>query len=479
MFPQTPREIQILPFDVSLSQIFGGSTAINQNYLFIGDPGYDNYRGVVFVYKKKDSTWTYLKKIIPPDIQPGDHFGTIYLNDDHLFISSTNKKISGLQRGTVYYYKIENDNFILKQTIQPDLSYRPQKFGNAIYSFEDKLIIGCYYAMPNFYPSGAAFLYKKIDSLYYPEHVFLSKDSIYNQNFGYSVAIDSSAIYIGTPYDDNPSGFMAGAVFVYKKYPSEWTLVQKVVPDNSSDHMSFGHYIILDKEYVYISAPVDLMGDKPGEVYIFKKSEELEKIGKLENLNNKRDSFGGAMAFLNDTLLVSALDDTIIGNQYVGAIYTFRKMNTGEFKLMYRILSSDSSYGFGFTVSLISGWLVSSDPFGKVANKYIGKVYLFSDQITSVELESPAIVGKLYLYQNYPNPFNPVTTIKYLLPESGTVHVKIFDILGREIAILYNGWKQKGEHEFIFNASSYSSGVYIYQIISGTQVRSRKMLLSK
>lgn len=83
------------------------------------------------------------------------------------------------------------------------------------------------------------------------------------------------------------------------------------------------------------------------------------------------------------------------------------------------------------------------------------------------------------LEQNYPNPFNPSTKIKFQLPKDGFVTLKVYDILGKEIATLINEEKSQGKYEVNFNASNLSSGVYIYKIQAGDFVSSRKMILLK
>ncbi|MDR3666572.1 MAG: T9SS type A sorting domain-containing protein [Ignavibacteriaceae bacterium] len=83
------------------------------------------------------------------------------------------------------------------------------------------------------------------------------------------------------------------------------------------------------------------------------------------------------------------------------------------------------------------------------------------------------------LSQNYPNPFNPSTTIKYQIPESGMVSLKIYDILGREVANLVNEYKNQGKYDINFNASKLASGVYIYQFRVNDYVSSKKMILLK
>lgn len=84
-----------------------------------------------------------------------------------------------------------------------------------------------------------------------------------------------------------------------------------------------------------------------------------------------------------------------------------------------------------------------------------------------------------YSINNYPNPFNPTTTINYQLPENGFVTIKIYDMLGKEIATLVNEQKSAGYHTATFDASKLTSGVYIYTINVNSFTQSRKMLLMK
>ena len=86
--------------------------------------------------------------------------------------------------------------------------------------------------------------------------------------------------------------------------------------------------------------------------------------------------------------------------------------------------------------------------------------------------------------QNYPNPFNPATTISYTLPEAGAVQIKIYDILGREVAKLVDEQKSAGKHSVVWNGNYDSgkmaaSGNYFYRIICGDFVQTKKMILLK
>ena len=92
-------------------------------------------------------------------------------------------------------------------------------------------------------------------------------------------------------------------------------------------------------------------------------------------------------------------------------------------------------------------------------------------------IENKIIPSTFKLYQNYPNPFNPITKIRYRIPETGFVTLKVYDILGRDVATLVNGYKPAGNYELEFDASSLSSGVYFYRLTAGTFTTTKQMIL--
>ena len=100
----------------------------------------------------------------------------------------------------------------------------------------------------------------------------------------------------------------------------------------------------------------------------------------------------------------------------------------------------------------------------------------FTNGVVSVEDENNLITD-FSLFQNYPNPFNPSTSIQYAVSNRQFVSLKIYDVLGKELATLVNEEKPAGNYEVNFNASSLSSGVYFYTLRAGSFVQTKKMLL--
>lgn len=101
-----------------------------------------------------------------------------------------------------------------------------------------------------------------------------------------------------------------------------------------------------------------------------------------------------------------------------------------------------------------------------------------SSEATSVT-EDGELPSKITLSQNYPNPFNPTTMIRFALPQSEFVTLRVYDTVGRQVATLVNGQTAAGMHQVTFDATNLSSGVYIYQLQAGSQILNSKMILVK
>jgi len=105
--------------------------------------------------------------------------------------------------------------------------------------------------------------------------------------------------------------------------------------------------------------------------------------------------------------------------------------------------------------------------------------YLAEGGLTDVPLRSSEIPGSFSLAQNYPNPFNPTTLIEFTLPNTANVDLKVFNVLGQEVATLVHGVFTAGKYSTSFSAKDLASGVYIYRLTAGSNVDTRKMILMK
>ena len=150
----------------------------------------------------------------------------------------------------------------------------------------------------------------------------------------------------------------------------------------------------------------------------------------------------------------------------------FVNHNNGDFHLL------PSSQPLDIGTSLVSS-IVAIDLDGVTRPQGSGYDIGAYEYTSTTSVEDEKVVNDFKLYQNYPNPFNPSTTIQYAIDSRQFVTLKVYDILGKEVATLVNEEKPAGSYEIDFDAHNLSSGIYFYQLIVGNYIQTRKMVLLK
>jgi uncharacterized Ntn-hydrolase superfamily protein len=168
----------------------------------------------------------------------------------------------------------------------------------------------------------------------------------------------------------------------------------------------------------------------------------------------------------SDTLLASG-KEILLSNTGAGTLSTISDLANGIYEAT---ITSPSAIGNDtISAKVISG----SDTvtiFWKAVVTYVNP--------TSVE-EKNSFQLEFHLYQNYPQPFNPSTTIDYQIPFTEFVSLKVYDVLGKEVATLVNEEKPAGSYEVEFNGTKLSSGVYLYKMQAGSFTDTKKLILVK
>jgi hypothetical protein len=198
----------------------------------------------------------------------------------------------------------------------------------------------------------------------------------------------------------------------------------------------------------------------------------------------------------NDNILLAKLEGDIIP---VELLAFEGNVEANYVKLQWKTATEKNNYGFniecssdktnwneiGFvkgnitsttphTFSFIDSSLQTGTVYYRLKQIDLNGTYTYSNEI-KIEL-SPLIFS---LEQNYPNPFNPVTTISYSIPAQANVKLDVYNILGQKVVTLVNEFKLSGRYSIEFNAESFASGIYIYQLTSGNYTLTKKMLLLK
>ena len=133
----------------------------------------------------------------------------------------------------------------------------------------------------------------------------------------------------------------------------------------------------------------------------------------------------------------------------------------------------------GNWVPFDGGIITIENPDGFIEHLWTYEAFVYYGKPTSADVEGNFLLKDFELSQNYPNPFNPSTTIKFQIPRNGFVTLKVYDVLGNEVATLVSEEKPAGSYKVEFDGSNLASGIYIYRLTSGNYTASKKLILLK
>jgi hypothetical protein len=174
--------------------------------------------------------------------------------------------------------------------------------------------------------------------------------------------------------------------------------------------------------------------------------------------------------------------DILLANQPGGDLAVYINDGNGNFQHLYRVGTGYRPSGIVYEDFTGNGvkdvGVICSPATSGVGINYVNILEGIGGTV-SVDEIIIKIPDQYELFQNYPNPFNPSTKITFTLPEASQVKLTVFNILGEEVKTLINENRDAGHHTVDFNASGFSSGVYLYKIQAGNFVQVRKMILTK
>lgn len=253
-----------------------------------------------------------------------------------------------------------------------------------------------------------------------------------------------------------------GAKFVFAKQGTQSlilgpgnTLTALPIEISSGTTLDVGSSVLAGSGIFILNENATLMTSLAGGV-----NEFLSGVtGNITLADGSSYGFNGTTTQITSTRMPTIVTDLIINNP-AGVTLSQGTTINGVLRLIAGVFDNTIPFSLG-----PNGWI-----------SYEGGSLLFPVSITSHE---PNIPQTFFVEQNYPNPFNPSTAIRFGLPSASQVTAKIFNLLGEEVMMLFNGHLQAGRYELIVDGTDLSSGIYIYQIQAGTAIYSKRMLLLK
>jgi hypothetical protein len=285
--------------------------------------------------------------------------------------------------------------------------------------------------------------------------------------------------YGSIQYTNNGDFIIAGAItetnwsrdiWLVKTNPSGDTLWTKILGTSGKDE-SVGVLVTSDGGY-FLSGQTNSYGAGSYDIWLIK----TDALGIMQWNKTYGTSFmetGCVTARTVDGGFILAGQTDLLSNGWDWAIWILRIDSSGD-TLWTTTYDTGGNDGGCILQAPDEGYLLLA------TEGSVERLIKYAPEGTGLSQKNLLYIPKGYnLSQNYPNPFNPITTIEFTLPKTSEVSLKIFNILGEEVATLVSDRLSTGSYSYEWDASNHASGVYLYRLQAGDYVETKKMILMR
>ena len=407
---------------------FGGSVLVVGGVAFIGAflaGETEGENGAVYVFRRDESTWNEVQKLVASDGQRYDAFGSnVTISGDFLFITASGWDDFPVEVGSVYVFRWNGSTWNEEQLLTASGSEGGVSFGTSVSAHQDIALIG---DATDAGFRGSAYVFRRNGSTWNQEHRITASDGSEYDIFGQAVAVHGDIAFIGAPWDDDNCE-SSGSVYVFRWDGSTWSEEQKLTASDGGENDNFGRAVAVRGDTALVGAPAHESNGMrfSGSVYVFRwdGSTWYEEQKLTASDGDEFDSFGGDIDFDGDIAFVGAIGDDDNGDAS-GSVYVYSNL---------------------LTVPLEPGL---HDP-------------------PSALLSAPQ-----------PNPAHGQSTIHFTVQEAIATTLTLHDLLGRQVATLYSGTPVPNQsHSVTIDGSSLPSGVYFAQLkVGGVLGSTQKVIL--
>lgn len=297
------------------------------------------------------------------DSTAGDYYGrAVAISGDYAVVGSPYDSDNGSGSGSAYIYRRSGSSWFFEKKITSTTPAQYDFFGFSVAVDGDCIVIGARGDNQNGTNSGAAFVFRRINSTWSYHTKIVAPDGQQGDYFGYSVSVSGDYALIGAPYDDD-SGYPSGSAYVFKRSLTAWQFKDKLVADDAEENDNFAKAVSINGNYAVIgSYHDDDDGSNSGSAYVFAKSPSSESWSQDAKLKASDASplavFGSSVSIRNLNVIVGASAGE--GNvEDAGAAYIFERDDEGWFQ-QAKLIASDGQLSdyFGVSVAMADGMAI-------------------------------------------------------------------------------------------------------------------------
>jgi hypothetical protein len=469
----TNEEVRLVASDGPAGSRFGSAVSLDGDRALVGAPGDGSEPGAAYVFVRSGGAWIEEARLSADDGAAADGFGgSVSLDGDRALIGAAG---ADNESGAAYVFVRSGGEWFEEAKLTASEGEEGDDFGYAVSLDADYALVGA----PEQEPRGATHVFVRSGATWTAEAVLEPSLASGGAGFGYSVSLDGSNALVGAWRDDVISGgSLRGSAFVYTRSESTWSEEAKLVGSDVADFDLFGLSVSLDGDRALIGSSDSAQGEfgeeySAGAAYVFLRSgtgwAQEQKL-----VASEREGvglFGFSVSLDGDSALVGAF-----GSE---AAYVFAR--SGATWVEETVLAASGGAqdrDFGFSVSLQGERvLVGARDEGTAAGAQAGAAYVYGPATVAGE-DAPA-TRRLQLGAPFPNPARDQATVRYTLHAPGEARLTLFDVLGREVAVLAAGPKATGAHEARLSTARLPAGLYVLRLTVGPERVTRKVLVTE
>ncbi|MEP0547432.1 MAG: T9SS type A sorting domain-containing protein [Rhodothermales bacterium] len=442
-------------------------------------------RAFVFVREAGADTWTLDEQLVPSSLETGGEFDPAFgaatdFDGTEVLIGAPYESEGEINSGAAYVFRRDDamGDWLDVAKLKAPTPALEEQFGAAVAISDATAAVGAFANDAAGDEAGAVFLYTRDASGAWSfAQQLTAADAGPGERFGFSVALRGDVLVVGLFNEIVPDS--PGAAYVFERDgDGTWQQVQKLSPDAVEPNDRFGFDVATDGTAIFVGAPLSTPNEQ-GAAYVFERTGAgatpwVQAFRLISVAPQDNAQFGTSVSVEGDRAAVGApLDGTDVA---AGAVYTFDRENgvwAPENRLS--VAGLEETALFGNDVALRDGLTVVGSPDADGDAEDTGAAFVFA--LTTTAAEDDTAPDAFGLGVPFPNPVRSIATIPYTLDDAGDVALTAFDVLGREVAVLDAGRRPAGSGSVTWATRGLPAGVYFVRLTDGERTATRKVLV--